>query len=196
MGVGENMQAKEFEKDTPPREILVYTCERIVEPLKELGFKYRKSKNDMIKKDNFFTYCIYFQPSKYGSTEFKVHISVLSNDLLKWREQNNSEIQNDCVFWSYLANLSKKDNDCPTYDVSSLISRENVIAEINNLIQEFALPFFDRFKDVKTLIEDVQQDGSFIPHRMRKWEIKQRESGIRRPIDDFIDCFFDDCNDI
>ena len=36
------MEKKDFPKGTKPREIFVYTCERIAEPLNPLGYKYRK----------------------------------------------------------------------------------------------------------------------------------------------------------
>ena len=45
------MEKKDFPKGTKPREIFVYTCERIAEPLNPLGYKYRKSKNDIYKKE-------------------------------------------------------------------------------------------------------------------------------------------------
>ena len=38
------MEKKDFPKGTKPREIFVYTCERIAEPLNPLGYKYRNSK--------------------------------------------------------------------------------------------------------------------------------------------------------
>ena len=34
------MEKKDFPKGTKPREIFVYTCERIAEPLIPLGYKY------------------------------------------------------------------------------------------------------------------------------------------------------------
>jgi len=49
------MEKKDFPKGTKPREIFVYTCERIAEPLNPLGYKYRKSKNDIYKKDGILT---------------------------------------------------------------------------------------------------------------------------------------------
>ena len=49
------MEKKDFPKGTKPREIFVYTCERIAEPLIPLGYKYRKSKNDIYKKDGMMT---------------------------------------------------------------------------------------------------------------------------------------------
>ena len=57
------MEKKDFPKGTKPREIFVYTCERIAEPLIPLGYKYRKSKNDIYKKDGIFVFSFYFSPS-------------------------------------------------------------------------------------------------------------------------------------
>ena len=50
------MEKKDFPKGTKPRGIFVYTCERIAEPLIPLGYKYRKSKNDIYKKDGIFVF--------------------------------------------------------------------------------------------------------------------------------------------
>ena len=180
-----SVNARQFEKGTKPKEIFIYTCERIAEPLLALGFKYRKSRNDIIKKDDLFTYRIYFQPSRYGSTQFWMHVEVESDILFKWREQY-SDIKNGVVVNTTLASLSKRDNYFPRYDVSSLISRENTIGEIHGLIQGFALPFFDRFKNIKLLMEEVEREGSFLPHRMAKWEKKEHQIGIHH---DFIKCF-------
>lgn len=44
------MEKKDFPKGTKPREIFVYTCERIAEPLNPLGYKYRKSKMTSTKR--------------------------------------------------------------------------------------------------------------------------------------------------
>ena len=56
------MEKMDFPKGTKPREIFVYTCERIAEPLIPLGYKYRKSKNDIYKKDGIFVFSFYFSP--------------------------------------------------------------------------------------------------------------------------------------
>ena len=48
------MEIKEFPKGTKPRVFFQYVCERIAEPLKGLGFKYRESKNDIYKTDGVF----------------------------------------------------------------------------------------------------------------------------------------------
>lgn len=82
------MERKDFPKETKPREIFVYTLERIAEPLPPLCRKYRKSK----------------------------------------------------------------------------MERERSIQEIFGQIQEYALPFFARFSDLRTLLDDVEREGFFL-HR-------------------------------
>lgn len=78
------MEIKDFPKGTKSREIFVYTCECITETLTP-GYKYRKSKNDIYKKDGIFVYTIWFQPSiNFSSTTFWVHFDVSSSIFAKW----------------------------------------------------------------------------------------------------------------
>lgn len=72
------MEKKDFPKGTKPREIFVYTCERIAEPLIPLGYKYRKSKMTSTK-DGIFVFSFYFSPSiRFGSTTFTAFFDVSS----------------------------------------------------------------------------------------------------------------------
>ena len=82
------MEKKDFPKGTKPREIFVYTCERIAEPLTPLGYKYRKSKNDIYKKDGIFVFSFYFSPSiRFGSTTFTAFFDVSSPVIAQWRSE-------------------------------------------------------------------------------------------------------------
>ena len=87
------MEKKDFPKGTKPREIFVYTCERIAEPLIPLGYKYRKSKNDIYKKDGIFVFSFDFFPSiRFGSTTFTATFHVSSPVIAQWRsEQEGTE---------------------------------------------------------------------------------------------------------
>ena len=76
------MEKKDFPKGTKPREIFVYTCERIAEPLNPLGYKYRKSKNDIYKKDGIFVFSFYFSPSiRFGSPAMRYLLCWSGNAL-------------------------------------------------------------------------------------------------------------------
>jgi hypothetical protein len=177
---------KEFDKNTKPREIFVHTCKRIAEPLAELGFKYRKSKNDIVASRGEFSFIIHFQPRGYGFTYFFVHVIVESGHLAAWRKR---EYQNDkedgTVFSSTLAMLTQKEKEWPDYDVSTPFERERVIAEIEGQIREFAIPFFARFDDLPQLVKDVKEAG-FLPHRKVSRNIFDRDR-----IADFLKCFAD-----
>ena len=82
------MEKKDFPKGTKHREIFVYTCERIAEPLIPLGYKYRKSKNDIYKKDGIFVFSFYFSPSiRFGSTTFTAFFDVSSPVIARWRSE-------------------------------------------------------------------------------------------------------------
>ena len=102
------MEKKDFPKGTKPREIFVYTCERIAEPLNPLGYKYRKSKNDIYKKDGIFVFSFYFSPSiRFGSTTFTAFFDVSSPVIAQWRsEQEGTEETYDGIVGTSIARLT------------------------------------------------------------------------------------------
>lgn len=162
------MEKKDFPKGTKPREIFVYTCERIAEPLIPLGYKCRKSKNDIYKKDGIFVFSFWFQPSiRFSSTTFLVHFDVSSPVFAQWcNEKEGCSNSLGGIVGTSLARLTKRYNDWPSYEVSTILERERSIREISEQIQEYALPFFARFADLETLLDDVEREG-FFPHRKR-----------------------------
>ena len=127
------MEKKDFPKGTKPREIFVYTCERIAEPLNPLGYKYRKSKNDIYKKDGIFVFSFYFSPSiRFGSTTFTAFFDVSSPVIARWRsEQEGTEKTYDGIVGTSIARLTRRYDDFPRYEVSTLLERERSIQEIS-----------------------------------------------------------------
>lgn len=179
------MDRKEFSKDEKPRNIFVYVCERIAESLREHGFKYIKSNNAIIKRDSQFTYKISFQPSiKYGSTSFLVNISVESDCLAQWRRNEyQGEAIDGMVVATSLARLTKMKNEWPRYEIATFTERERVILEITNIINDYAIPFFEQFNDINLLVKKVEKFG-FLPHLKNQNIIFRRNT-----ISDFIRCF-------
>ena len=179
---GGNMEKKDFPKGTKPREIFVYTCERIAEPLTPLGYKYRKSKNDIYKKDGIFVFSFYFSPSiRFGSTTFTAFFDVSSPVIAQWRsEQEGTEETYDGIVGTSIARLTHRYDDFPRYEVSTLLERERSIQEISGQIQDYALPFFARFSDLPKLLDDVEREG-FFPHR-KGFDVPKRNR-------EFIECF-------
>ena len=178
----DNMEKKDFPKGTKPREIFVYTCERIAEPLIPLGYKYRKSKNDIYKKDGIFVFSFYFSPSiRFGSTTFTAFFDVSSPVIAQWRsEQEGTEETYDGIVGTSIARLTHRYDDFPRYEVSTLLERERSIQEISGQIQDYALPFFARFSNLPKLLDDVEQEG-FFPHR-KGFDVPKRNR-------EFIECF-------
>ncbi len=109
------MEKKDFPKGSKPREIFVYTCERIAEPLIPLGYKYRKSKNDIYKKDGIFVFSFNFSPSiRFGSTTFTATFHVSSPVIARWRsEQEGHEETYDGIVGTSIARLTHRYNDFP-----------------------------------------------------------------------------------
>ena len=180
------MEIIEFPSDTKPKVIFNYACERIAEPLIELGFKHRKSKKDIFKTDKDFIYRIWFQPSiKYGgSIRFIAHISVESEKLALWRKskQDISDV-NGIIITTTLANITKKEQTLAWCDVGTATERERVIEEILKQINDFAIPFFERFANMDFLADEIRKQG-FLPHRFKK-----SVAYLEQHMDDFIQCF-------
>ena len=111
------MEKKDFPNGTKPREIFVYTCERIAEPLIPLGYKYRKSKNDIYKKDGIFVFSFGFSPSiRFGSTTFTATFHVSSPVIAQWRsEQEGTEETYDGIVGTSIARLTRRYDDLPRY---------------------------------------------------------------------------------
>lgn len=183
------MEIKDFPKGTKPREIFIYTCERIAEPLIPLGYKYRKSRNDIIKKGSPFTFGFDFQPSiRFSSICFHARFFVESDVLLQWRKRKYNE--DDCidsVIIDTITRLTRQNNDWKDYWVDTFMERERVIKEISDQINQYALPFFERFSNLEQLIEDVERDG-FLPHRKKNEKYNQKRNM------DFVECFREYCN--
>lgn len=160
------MEIKDFPKDTKPRDIFVYTCQRIAEPLVPLGYKYRKSKNDIYKIDGIFVFTFRFDPSiRFSSTCFTIHFDISCPQFTYWcNEREGTANSSEQIVGTTLARLTKRDKDFPLYDVSTMSEREKSIKEICDQIQDYALPFFQRFTNLEKLANDVEKEG-FFPHR-------------------------------
>lgn len=179
------MEKVEFTKETKPKDIFIYTCQRISEPFIPLGYNYLKSKNAIIKKEDEFTFGIYFQPSiRCGSTTFLVHVAIHSKKLGEWRKiKYDINTNNDVVLSTSLARLTTRKDDWPHYLVSSFGERERVIAEIIEQINHYALPYFARFQNINSFVNEVKAEG-FLPHNKKQHIILRKEW-----LSDFIACF-------
>jgi hypothetical protein len=137
------MEVLDFPKEAKPREIFVYTCQRIAEPLIAQGFKYRKSSNDVVKSDRQFKYAISFQPSiKLGATNFSIHLTVSSEKLATWRKERSGEDDFGIVIGVPISAITHHHEEWPHYCVQTISERERVITELTQQVLEVVLPFF------------------------------------------------------
>lgn len=86
----------------------------------------------------------------------------------------------DGIVGTSIARLTRRYDDFPRYEVSTLLERERSIQEISGQIQDYALPFFARFSDLSKLLDDVEREG-FFPHR-KGFDVPKRNR-------EFIECF-------
>ena len=178
--------------DAKPDAILAYTFDRIAEPFVERhGFEYRNLSKDILKTDGEFIFRVFYQPSVRNSrTRFIVHISVESEKLADWRRRKYNKYADDDrrIFTCMLAELTRRDIIDPWRRLETEAERIRCITEVIKQVSDYALPFFDRFKNIEQLISEIKNQG-FLPHRLTKWKKKQIKLGGEKEYDDFIDCF-------
>ena len=177
---------KEPPTGAKPRALFDNACEHIAEPLKKLGFKYRKKNKDIYKTDVNFIYRIWFQTSKKhgGSSRFIVHLAVESEKIASLRKNSHdSPCTGGTIITTTLINLTKKDQTLGWYDLAPASERERVISEIVGQVHDFAIPFFLRFENFDFNIEELNNKG-FLPHRYKK-----SVSYLEQHVADFIGCY-------
>ena len=101
--------------------------------------------------------------------------------IARWRsEREGHEETYDGIVGTSIARLTRRHDDFPRYEVSTLLERERSIQEISEQIRDYALPFFARFSNLPKLLDDVEREG-FFPHR-KGFDVPKRNR-------EFIECF-------
>ena len=108
-----------------------------------LGYKYRKSKNDIYKKDGIFVFSFYFSPSiRFGSTTFTAFFDVSSPVIAQWRsEQEGTEETYDGIVGTSIARLTHRYDDCHTFRAfrhkqdSTLVAEQTAIFSVNSFLR-------------------------------------------------------------
>lgn len=170
------------------REIFILGCQKIGEPLIELGFK-PLQKGQLLRKtseDKEFSFEIYFQSlhtNWSGGVSLIPHIRITSKTLKKWRQKKYNEGNEvDLIFQTRLENLTPLKNKNYDWNIS-LNNQENVAEKLGGLIIKYAIPLFDIFENKKNAVDFMVNNGiKFNEHFDTKF--------IKLPID-FLCCYAD-----
>lgn len=170
------------------RETFILGCQKIGEPLLEIGFK-PLQKGQLLRKaseDKEFSFEIYFQSlhtNWSGKISLIPQVRVTSKTLKKWRQEKyNLGNEGDLIFQTRLEKLTPMKNKNYDWNVS-LNNQGNVAEKLGNLITEFALPFFSVFENKKKAVDFFVRKGiQFNEH----FDTKLEELPI-----DFLCCYAD-----
>lgn len=146
-----------------PREIFLSACSKISCPFLERGFKATKSGQCLkkISKDKDLTFEIYFNSSVYNdSCSIAIYplISVYSKSLKKWmREQTGNAYEVGSVYHNHIGYISP----IKAYKVWNLagLSFDVSVESIIRLLEQYAIPIFDRFEDKAAVIDFMERQG-------------------------------------
>jgi len=135
-----------------PKEIIFSVISEIAKIMEVEGFKYHKSKSEIIKKTKDFIFKIWMQSNRYNSkgliVEMMIHCSVSDN-------------KGNVTFWSKnLAPSNAKEYHLKWLKFFPKEEYDKSLNSIKNITQYNLLPFFKRFEmDLDNFVEDVSENG-------------------------------------
>jgi len=161
------------------REIFVAVCSEIATALAHHGFEYRQSKQTLVKRDGDLTLEIHFQSShsnylvadevrataavsgsvpssshltSWGSVTLIVHVSVRSRAIKAWRRSLSQPLRtDDAVSGGQIGNLQRTP-EWIEFNLANPNHRQTIIKKAAELIEDIALPYFDRFRNPSEVI--------------------------------------------
>jgi len=141
-----------FDSSTPPKEIINSAMLWIAELMKNDGFRFLKSKLEVVKKTNNFVFVIRPQSNRYNMrgeiVEMWLHCAVYSK-------------ADDTTFWyKTLASSNAKQDQFYHYELFPQKKYEQSLQCICKIISLHLLPFFRRFEiDLANFVDDVAENG-------------------------------------
>lgn len=158
------------ENNENPREVYLSVCKNIADYYEQYGFKYSASGQHITlkTKGSEFIYKISFSSSHYNIADENVAIivyaNVLSHKFKKWQSESEikrfNEIPNEYIAGGQIGNLQE---NCKwlKWNVANPLTRHTEIEAIIESINQLAIPFFNLFADLETLIGNIKENGSF-----------------------------------
>lgn len=144
------------------RTIYLDACQQIASAFQPDGFRYAKSRQKMTRIAGEWKQHISFQSSRDNvagaRTALWVHANVGNTHLQQWRKANNRRIQYDAVGGGQLGNLSRPARWFD-WDLTDEEQRARVVEEVITDLRRIALPYFEQFENVDTLVADLLNDA-------------------------------------
>ena len=121
-----------FNENTPPKEIIMSAMLEIADIMKDDGFKFLKSKSEIIKKTENFIFRIYSQSNSRNSkgerAAIYIHASVSDN-------------KEETYFWGKTLALSNAKQDVVQWELYGKKNYKQSLSEIKNIVLSHLLPF-------------------------------------------------------
>ncbi|MDU1890222.1 MAG: DUF4304 domain-containing protein [Dysgonomonas sp.] len=139
-----------FDENTPPKDIVIAACQEITDSLD--GYRFLKSKREIVKKVGEFLFTIYFQSNRYNEKGISTDIWV------------NCSIENmtfdECYYGHNLGTISH--NNFTVWKLYGKDNYESSVDDIKRRLQNYFLPMTERFiNDIDNLVTDVVDKGFY-----------------------------------
>ncbi len=143
---------------TEKREYIINACNELEPILSKYGFKvmskglrYKRSLTKDISQEIKFIIQRYYL--------IRVSISVHSKKMKKWNIENNIS-EDDYLFFQYNIGYMTPLQKSKIWEVGqSDVAKKQFHKEILNLIEKYIIPFFNKFNDMDSLVNDLVANG-------------------------------------
>lgn len=143
-----------------PRAVFIDVCSRVCASYADRGFKFAKSGPHMTRRDADISCEVRFQSSPNNiAGEYVLligHASVRSGRLKKWQRDNNGVWKNGHIAGGQLGALQEHQHFIE-WNLADPAARNGATLDIIAHIERFALPLFDRCRDLPSIFRDVSE---------------------------------------
>ncbi len=147
---------------TEKRKFAINACSELESFLSKYDFKliskglcYKRNLTNDISQE------IKFNIQRYSL--IRVSLSVSSKKIKKWNKENTF-LENGYLFFEYnISNITPLKQDKYWEISTSEIAKKQFIKEITALIEEYVIPFFEKFNNLELFINEL------IKHNESKW---------------------------
>lgn len=140
-----------FDENTPPKEIINAALLEVFNVLEHEGFKFLKSKSEIVKKTEDFIFKLNWYGTKYNAKGVNCQVEIICSV---------SDRENNSYWGSWLATSNAKQDKVLYWQLYGEDNYNESLTDIISIVSSRVLPFFQRFEtDLQGLVKDVSENG-------------------------------------
>ena len=143
-----------------PREVYLEACQRIGTALTPNGFRYLRSKQELIRDLDHFTHRVTFKSSHNNIPGKHVVLWMYANarcsELQEWREQQPFRLRGDGWVAGGMVHLLEMKIAMLEWELADPRQRSHTIDDAVDFIRSVVLPYLDRFQEPAEVVSAIR----------------------------------------